>query len=398
MNDALSKSFVVVLNCGSSSIKFALFATNQTPLARTPAWRGKVDGITGATPMFSADGIDVVTLTLDSATPYAAALTYLRQRIMAWLDGRNIAVVAHRVVHGGSKYFEPVRVDAAVLADLKSYIPLAPLHQPFALEAIAALLEEFPQLPQIACFDTAFHQTMPIVEKMLPLPRSAWDEGLRRYGFHGLSYAYVAQVLGERYGDAARGRTIVAHLGSGASLCAMHNLQSVATTMGFSALDGLMMGTRCGALDPGALIYLMEIRKLSLERVARMLYHESGLLGVSGVSSDPRVLLQRQDEVPVQQALDLYVRSIVRQVGALAATLNGLDLLVFTAGIGEHQATIRQRVCAGLSFLGVAIDPEANALHALMISNPTSKVKVVVEPTNEEWVVATAAVSLVPCR
>ena len=398
MSDIVGTSFVVVLNCGSSSIKFALFDAAQTPLARAPAWCGKVDGITGSSPLFSANGVDDVVLTLNPTQPYAAALTYLRQRIVAWLDGRGILAVAHRVVHGGRKYFEPVRVDAEVLADLKSYIPLAPLHQPFALEAIAALLEELPQLPQVACFDTAFHQSMPTVEKMLPLPRSAWDEGLRRYGFHGLSYDYVAQVLGEHYGEAARGRTIVAHLGSGASLCAMCNLQSVATTMGFSALDGLMMGTRCGALDPGALIYLMEIRKLSLERVARMLYHESGLLGVSGVSSDPRVLLQRQDEVPVQQALDLYVRSIVREVGGLVATLNGLDLLAFTAGIGEHQATIRERVCAGLGFLGVIVDPQANAINASVISSPASKVKVVVEPTNEEWVAATAAASLMGCR
>ena len=395
MNDVRGESFIVVLNCGSSSIKFALFDAGKMPLDRSPTWGGKVDGITGTTPVFSAEGVETVTLMLDTAKPYAAALSYLRQRITTWLDGRNIVAVAHRVVHGGSKYFEPVRVDTHVLADLKSYIPLAPLHQPFALEAIAALLHELPQLPQVACFDTAFHQSMPIVEKMLPLPRSAWDEGLRRYGFHGLSYAFLSQVLGERYGATARGRTIVAHLGSGASLCAMRNLQSVATTMGFSALDGLMMGTRCGSLDPGALIYLMEIRKLSLERVARMLYHESGLLGVSGVSSDPRVLLQRQDEVPVQQALDLYIRRIVREVGALTATLNGLDLLAFTAGIGEHQAPIRQRICAGLGFLGVTIDPQANAANAAVISSPASKVKVVVEPTNEEWVVATAAVALV---
>ncbi|KZC34280.1 acetate kinase, partial [Rhodanobacter sp. FW510-R12] len=329
--------------------------------------------------------------------PYHAALTYLRQRIVARLHGRRIVAIAHRVVHGGSKYFEPVQVDAAVLADLKSYIPLAPLHQPFALEAIDALLTELPQLPQVACFDTAFHQSMPTVEKMLPLPRSAWDQGLRRYGFHGLSYAYQAQVLGERYGDAARGRTIVAHLGSGASLCAMRNLQSVATTMGFSALDGLMMGTRCGALDPGAVIYLMEIGKLSLERVGRMLYHESGLLGVSGVSSDPRELLPREGEAPVREALALYVRSIVRQVGALAATLDGMDMLAFTAGIGEHLAVIRERICAGLGFLGVAIDPAANVAHAPVISSAASRVKVVVEAANEEWVAATAAAALVRC-
>ena len=395
MNDSGGDSLILVLNCGSSSIKFALFDADQTPLARTPAWSGKIEGITGDAPAFSASDAAAETLTLDCEHPYHAALTYLRQRIVAQLHGRRIVAIAHRVVHGGSKYFEPVRVDAAVLADLKSYIPLAPLHQPFALEAIGALLAELPQLPQVACFDTAFHQSMPTVEKMLPLPRWAWDQGLRRYGFHGLSYAYQSQVLGERYGDGARGRTIVAHLGSGASLCAMRNLQSVATTMGFSALDGLMMGTRCGALDPGAVIYLMEIGKLSLERVARMLYHESGLLGVSGVSSDPRELLPREGEAPVREALALYVRGIVREVGALAATLDGLDMLAFTAGIGEHQAVIRERVCAGLGFLGVAIDPVANAAHAPVISSAASRVKVVVEAANEEWVAATAAAALV---
>ncbi|MEO5810715.1 MAG: acetate/propionate family kinase [Rhodanobacter sp.] len=391
MIQASARELILVLNCGSSSIKFALFATGETPLARTAAWSGKVEGITSATPTFSADDIPATPLTLEPDRPYAAALTYLRECILGRLDGRRIVAVGHRVVHGGSKYFAPVRVDAAVLADLKSYIPLAPLHQPFALEAIAALLTAQPELPQIACFDTAFHQTMPTVEKMLPLPRSAWDEGLRRYGFHGLSYAYLAQVLGERHADVAHGRIIVAHLGSGASLCAMHDLHSVATSMGFSALDGLMMGTRCGALDPGAVIYLMEIRKLSLEQVARMLYHESGLLGVSGLSSDPRVLLQHEDTLPVREALALYVRSIVRQVGALTAALNGLELLAFTAGIGEHNAAIRERVCAGLGFLGITIDPEANAANASVISTASSKVRVVVEPTNEEWIAASAA-------
>ncbi|MGN6329939.1 MAG: acetate/propionate family kinase [Rhodanobacter sp.] len=394
MNDRDDDPLILVLNCGSSSIKFALFDAGATPLPRTPAWSGKVEGITGDAPQFSESGGATATLALDRERPYPAALAYLRKRIEARLDGRRIVAIAHRVVHGGSKYFEPVRVDAAVLADLKSYIPLAPLHQPFALEAIDALLAERPSLPQVACFDTAFHQCMPTVEKMLPLPRSAWDQGLRRYGFHGLSYAYQAQVLGERHGDAARGRTIVAHLGNGASLCAMRNLHSVATTMGFSALDGLMMGTRCGALDPGALIYLMEIRKLSLERVGHMLYHESGLLGVSGVSSDLRELLPRESEEPVREALALYVRSIVREVGALVATLGGLDMLVFTAGIGEHQPLIRERVCAGLDFLGVAIDAHANAAHAAVISSAASRVKVVVEATNEEWVAATAAATL----
>jgi acetate kinase len=394
MNGRSDGSLILVLNCGSSSIKFALFDAGATPLARTPAWGGKVEGITGNAPMFSESGGAAETLTLDRERPYPAALAYLRQHIEARLDGRHIVAIAHRVVHGGSKYFEPVRVDAAVLADLKSYIPLAPLHQPFALEAIDALLAELPQLPQVACFDTAFHQSMPTVEKMLPLPRWAWDQGLRRYGFHGLSYAYLAQVLGERYGDGARGRTLVAHLGSGASLCAMRGLQSVATTMGFSALDGLMMGTRCGALDPGAVIYLMEIRKLSLEQVARMLYHDSGLLGVSGISPDIRVLLARENEAPAAEALALYVHRIVRETGSLAAVLGGLDLLAFTAGIGAHSAPIRERVCAGLRFLGVELDATANAASAPVISTPASKVLVVVEPTNEEWVAARAAAKL----
>jgi acetate kinase len=395
MTDATGLPLILVLNCGSSSIKFALFDAGHAPLSRTPHWSGAIEGITGATPVFSAIDTAAGPLTLDAGQPYHSALTLLRQRIVDRLDEQRIVAVAHRVVHGGSKYFEPTRVDAGVLADLKSYVPLAPLHQPFALEAIAALLDEQPQLPQVACFDTAFHQSMPTVEKMLPLPRWAWDQGLRRYGFHGLSYAYLAQVLGERYGDGARGRTLVAHLGSGASLCAMRGLQSVATTMGFSALDGLMMGTRCGALDPGAVIHLMEIRKLSLEQVARMLYHESGLLGVSGISSDPRVLLQHEDEEHAREALGLYVRSAVREVGALVAALNGLDMLAFTAGIGEHNAAIRERICAGLGFLGVELDPAANAAHAAVISTASSKVRVVVEPTNEEWVAATAAAAII---
>ena len=385
---------LLVLNCGSSSIKFALFDATVSPLPRRPMWSGKVEGITGTAPRYEATGEPDAMLTLDATDPYSGALMHIRARLQARLGDRRLAAVAHRVVHGGSKYFAPVRVDAAVLADLRSYIPLAPLHQPFALEAIEALLGLHPELPQVACFDTAFHHTVPKVEQMLPLPRALWDEGLRRYGFHGLSYAYMATALAERYGDAARGRTICAHLGNGASLCAMRDLRSVATTMGFSALDGLMMGTRCGALDPGALLYLMQIRGLGIDQVGHMLYHASGLLGVSGVSPDPRELLPREDEAPVAEALALYVRRIVREIGALAAVLGGLDLLVFTAGIGEHNAVIRERVCAALGWLGVALDGGANAAHAAVISAPQSRVRVAVEPTNEEWIAARAAVDL----
>jgi acetate kinase len=384
---------ILVLNCGSSSIKFALFDGAADPLPRQPLWNGKVQGIGGPKADFGETGVAPFAVTLDAAHPYGDALRLIRERLVARLDGRSVVAVAHRVVHGGSKYSRPVRVDAAVLADLKDYIPLAPLHQPFALEAIEILLDERPDIAQVACFDTGFHHTIPKVEQILPLPYEAWRQGLRRYGFHGLSYAYMATALAERHGAAARGRTVVAHLGSGASLCAMHDLQSVATTMGFSALDGLMMGTRTGALDPGAVIYLMEIRKLTLEQVGHVLYHESGLLGVSGISSEPRVIVQHEaDEGEAGErarlALELYVRRIVRETAALAAMLGGLDMLVFTAGVGEHSAFVRERICNGLAFLGARLDAHANQRDDPVISQGDSRVRICVEPTNEEWVAA----------
>ena len=302
---------ILALNCGSSSIKFALF--DAATLPRTPAWRGEAANIGSAQASFVETGAASQPLVVDGSDPYRAALAHIRERVRVRLGDDRITAVAHRVVHGGSKYFDPVRVDAGVLADLRSYIPLAPLHQPFALEALAELLASQPRLPQIACFDTGFHRSMPAVEQMLPLPRALREHGLRRYGFHGLSYEYLAFALGERYGERAHGRTLCAHLGSGASLCAMRNLQSIATTMGFSALDGIMMNTRCGALDPGVLIHLMQIRKLSLAEVGHLLYHDSGLLGVSGISSDSRVLLAREHEAPAAEALALYVHRIVRE-------------------------------------------------------------------------------------
>ena len=390
-------ALVLVLNCGSSSIKFALFDAGQDPLPRQPAWNGKVQGIGGPSPTYGETGIAPAAVELDPDSPYRSALQRIRQGVVARLGGRRLATIAHRVVHGGSRYFAPTRVDEAVLADLKGYIPLAPLHQPFALEAIEILLRERPDIPQVACFDTGFHHTLPDVEKILPLPFDAWQRGLRRYGFHGLSYEYMATALPERHGELARGRVVVAHLGSGASLCAMRGLQSVATTMGFSALDGLMMGTRTGALDPGALLYLMEIEKLSLEQVGQMLYHRSGLLGVSGISAEPRVIVRHEGDAGetgerARLALALYVRRIVREIGALAAVLGGLDLLVFTAGVGEHNAFVRERVCQDLAFLDIALDQGANAADAAIISTDGSRVRVGVEPTNEEWVAARDAV------
>lgn len=350
-----------------------------------------MDGIGQSHPTLEVTGGVAAAMSLNPASPYHDALALIEARAQAALGGRRLAAVAHRVVHGGSKYFEPVIVDSTVLADLRSYIPLAPLHQPFALDAIESMLQAPGASVQVACFDTAFHQTIPKVEQMLPLPQDGAAKGMRRYGFHGLSYEFMSVALSERYGPPARGRLIAAHLGSGASLCAMRDLRSAATTMGFSALDGLMMGTRCGAVDPGALLYLLEEKHLSVSELTDLLYHRSGLLGVSGVSSDPRVLLEHETEERVRDALALYVRRIVREIGSLIAVLGGLEMLVFTAGIGEHNPTIRARVCEQLEFLKIQLDPRQNAQNATLISAAESKVRVCVEPTNEEWIAARAA-------
>jgi acetate kinase len=384
---------VAVFNGGSSSIKFALFDASRPP-PRAPTWSGQIDGIGAKAAYRDSDGTSTP-LDLDTDAPSHAALAHIRERLSDRLRGGRPAAFAHRVVHGGAKYVRPVRIDAQVLSDLRSYVPLAPLHQPFALEAIELLLREHPDVPQAASFDTAFHHTLPEVETVLPLPLDAREQGLRRYGFHGLSYTYLAIALAERYGDRSRGRTICAHLGSGASLCAMDDLRSVATTMGFSALDGLMMGTRCGALDPGAVLYLLESRKLDAHALGQLLYHRSGLLGVSGVSADPRELLPReQSDERVALALALYVRRIVREIGALTAVLGGLDLLIFSAGVGEHNAVIRERVCRDLRYLGIALDETANAANAFTVSAPASRVIVGVEPTNEAWIAARDAMAL----
>jgi acetate kinase len=408
MSDVLAvgpaSTLILVLNCGSSSIKFALFDSTRLPLPRQPLWSGRIEGIGGPAPRLATSAGDACGLSLDPRQPYHAALVCLRERLRTELPasapggvpGAGLRAVAHRVVHGGERYQAPTWVDAGVLADLRRFIPLAPLHQPFALEALEVMLQDHPELPQLACFDTAFHHTLAPVERMLGLDWQAWCEGLRRYGFHGLSYDYLSLALAERHGELAQGRVIVAHLGSGASLCAMREGRSVATSMGFSALDGLMMGTRCGSLDAGALIHLMQTRGLDLDQTADLLYHRSGLLGLSGLSDDPRRLIAAeaaQDSDPVTAeraaaALALYVRRVVREVGALTAVLGGLDLLAFSAGIGERSAELRRRVCADLVFLGIRLDEAANAGHAAVISAPDSAVRVVVEATNEEWIAA----------
>ena len=394
---------LLVLDAGSSSLKFAVYAVAQPP-ARAPQRlvHGQVDGL-GSTPHFTAHAADgppladaPLAIPPGGAADHAAAIG----QVLAWLqrhaDGSQRLVAAgHRVVHGGTRFAAPVRLDEAVLQALAALTPLAPLHQPPALAAIRALRAQRPQLPQVACFDTAFHHTQPAVAQACALPPEFAAEGIRRYGFHGLSYQHIAQVLPDLLGAQAEGRVVVAHLGNGASLCALQGRRSVATTMGFTALDGLVMGTRCGLLDPGVVLHLIQQRGMTAEQVSTLLYQRSGLLGVSGLSSDMRVLAASAAPAAAE-AIALYVYRLVRELGSMAAALGGLDALVFTAGIGKHAADIRAQVCAGSAWLGVVLDEAANAAHRSRISAAGSPVSVWVIPADEEGVIAQAVVDTVP--
>lgn len=385
---------LLVVNAGSSSVKFSIFAypPHGDPV-RQPLHGGEAVAAGNSVSIrFDADSEG--SLPLVGGDPYRAVLAQIAMWIRIRLPHITLGAIAHRVVHGGARYVEPMVVDGEALDALRTLTPLAPLHQPHSLDAIDALRDAFPDVPQIAVFDTAFHRTLPRVEQLLPLPHAWFDQGVRRYGFHGLSYEYLSIALAESFGARAHGRVIAAHLGSGASLCALRDCRSVATTMGFSALDGLMMSTRCGTLDPGVVLHLLETGKLSGDALGHLLYHESGLKGVSGASGDPRVLLacEAAGDEQARDALALYVHRIVRETGALTALLGGLDMLVFTAGIGEHSAELRERICASLGWLGIALDARANAAHAHVVSSASSAVTVVVEPTNEAWVAARAAV------
>ena len=378
---------IVVLNAGSSSVKFCTFRRSAGALERE--LRGQISGL-GTEPHLAVKrGTTVVTdRTLgDGPLRHEAALGLLLDFLAGELGGAHIAGVGHRVVHGGLEFMAPTRVDARVIERLDKYVPLAPLHQPHNLAAIRLLLERLPGVPEIACFDTAFHRTIPEVAQLFALPPRFAEAGVRRYGFHGLSYEYVASVLPALDGRAAQGRTVVFHLGNGASMCAMQGGRSVATTMGFTAVEGLPMGTRSGSIDPGVLLFLMDELGMGVRDVERLLYHESGLLGMSGLSSDMRELLA-SDAAAARVAVDVFVYRARRELGSLAAALDGLDAIVFTGGIGENQPEVRQRICTDAAWLGVQLDDSANTRGERCISAPGSRVAAYVLPTDEELMIA----------
>ncbi|TAL20360.1 MAG: acetate/propionate family kinase [Aquabacterium sp.] len=393
------QGLLIVLNAGSSSIKFSVFeaAGDAPPRA---LYEGQIEGL-GSHARFEAKAADGTSLDEQrwaegKDLDHAEALVFLDGWLAPRLQGRELLGLGHRVVHGGLRHAAPVLVDDAVLAELEALCPLAPLHQPHNLAPIRAVRQQFPGLPQVACFDTAFHRGQSEVEQQYALPSAVTESGVRRYGFHGLSYEYIASALPQVHPRLASGRVIVAHLGNGASLCAMRDGRSVATTMGFSALDGLPMGTRCGALDPGVVFHLLRELRLSPEEAEAMLYKESGLLGVSGVSNDMRELRARAAEPRVRLALDIYVHRIAREIGSLAAALGGLDGLVFTAGIGEHSAETRAEVVAACGWLGLELDATRNAVGGpcITLGDPAQRPSAWIVPTDEEGMLARHTLAL----
>ncbi|MFT7135503.1 MAG: acetate kinase [Akkermansiaceae bacterium] len=381
---------ILVLNAGSSSLKFAVYPC--TPGSTPPILGGQIAGI-GTNPVFS------VRKSVGGAVPQvspmpldaAAGQDDLIPKLLDWLNsnrgGVTIRAAGHRVVHGGRTHAEPALVTNVLLADLETLVPLAPMHQPHNLAAIRCVTAALPGLPQVACFDTSFHRTQSRLAQLFALPRSLTDEGILRYGFHGLSYEYIASTLPQHLGDRADGRVIVAHLGSGASMCAMKDRRSVATSMGLTALDGLVMGRRCGSLDPGVVLYLLEEKGLTSEQITSLLYTKSGLLGVSGISNDMAVL-EADSSAQAQEAIELFCYRAARELTALATDMGGIDAIVFTAGIGENSALVRRLICERLAWLGVDLDVTANERGIAHIQSTASDVSVIVIPTDEEAVIA----------
>lgn len=380
--------YLGVLNAGSSSIKFAIHGADPAlPLL----FRGQVEAI-GVAPRLTledADGAQLGEQGWEAAGfDHAAATRAIIAAIGSRLGGGALAGVGHRVVHGGTRHLAPKRVDAALLADLETLVPLAPLHQQHNLAAIRALAAAAPEVPQVACFDTAFHAGQPLIARRYALPRALHEQGVQRYGFHGISYEYISRRLRDVAPKLAAGRVVIAHLGNGASLCAVHDGRSVASTMGFTAVEGLVMGTRCGSVDPGVFVYLMDEHGMGPREIEDLIYRRSGLLGVSGISSDMRTL--RSSAAPAAaEAIALFVYRVMREIGSMAAALGGLDGLVFTAGIGEHDAATREQVVAGCGWLGLTLEPARNAAgKAGRISSDQSPHEVWVIPTDEERMIA----------
>ncbi len=380
---------IVVVNAGSSSIKFSAFGLAGGGME--PGVRGQIEGIYTA-PKFTAkapagDVLSQKSWGQGTRLGHDGALEHVMAFLREALQGDRLVGVGHRVVHGGMQFSAPTRIDAATLDALRKFVPLAPLHQPHNLAPIGVLLERTPDLPQVACFDTAFHRGNPDLAQRFAIPAELHDAGVRRYGFHGLSYEYIAQTLPTVDPKAAAGKVVVLHLGNGSSMCAIDAGRSIASTMGFTAVDGLPMGTRCGAIDPGVLLYLMDERGMDARAIEKLVYQQSGLLGVSGISSDMRVLLDSA-EPRAALAVDLYLYRIRRELGSLAAALGGLDAIVFTAGIGENAAAIRARVCRDAAWLGVELDEAANGAGGPRLSTPGSRVSAWSLPTNEEMMIA----------
>jgi acetate kinase len=380
---------ILVVNAGSSSVKFELFAVDGG-VGLTRKIKGQIDGI-GSRPRLRARGTDSTSLVdreYDAAT--LSDLPTALHTAGAWLREEQRtppSAVGHRVVHGGPNYNSPIRIDAEVLAQLERYVPLAPLHQPHNLAAIRSIFANFPELPQVACFDTAFHRNHSATADYYAIPQHLHAEGVRRYGFHGLSYEYIASRLPDAAPEAAAGRVIVAHLGSGASMCALSGGRSIESTMGFTALDGLPMGTRPGQIDPGVILYLIEEKRMTAQAVQDFLYRECGLKGLSGISNDVREL-QSSADPRAAFALDYFCYRVGLNAGMLAAALGGIDGFVFTAGIGENSAAIRARIADRLGWLGAVLDARANLAHARRISVAESRVALYIIPTDEELMIA----------
>jgi acetate kinase len=383
------EDYALVLNAGSSSLKFNVYHKHESEQWGLES-RGQIEGI-GTAPRFSAKNSKGETIAEqklpDTVRNGRDAIDALGNWLRSNYGDARLLGVGHRVVHGGAKYDKPTVITKEALEDLRQLIPLAPLHQPYNLAAIEAFYERRPDVPQVACFDTSFHRGHSAVAELVPLPVNLRQGGLLRYGFHGLSYEYIASILPQVAPEIAKARVIVAHLGSGASLCALKDGKSVDSTMSFTALDGICMGTRPGSIDPGVVLYLFQQLKMSVKEVENILYKKSGLLGISGISNDMRDLLGK-NEPEARLAVDYFIYRIAKEIGALTSVLGGIDGLVFTAGIGENSAEIRQRICESCKWLGVELDTKANADKGPRISTSTSQVSTWVIPTNEELMIA----------